>query len=204
MKKKIISTISLFAMLLIYSQAQAQKVIIDEDFNTNKNGWVTYTSDKPNFVIYNGKLIFAVTDSFTYNIFMPVTLEDGVNFSLTVNSTHTDGTTNYGYGIFFGASDINNYYAFTITSGGYYRLAKTTAGGGYSEIIKWTTSPAIKNGHYTDNILQLSRQGANWILAVNGQTLATVPAVPFIGNKIGFTLSSMQRVEFDNLKIVQN
>lgn len=202
MKKIFITITCLFAALVIGTHAQAQKVLLDEDFNTNKNGWLTYTG-KPGFLIYNGKLIFAVDDSLTYNINMPVTVEDGVNFSVTATSTHTDGTNEYGYGIFFGASDLSNYYTFCITSGGYYRLAKS-ATSGYSEMIKWTLSPAIKTGNYVDNILQLSRQGFNWVLAVNGQTLATVPATAFFGNKIGFTQSVRQRVEYDNVRVVLN
>ena len=67
MKKIFITGIFLFTALIIYSHVQAQKVLLDEDFNTNKNGWLTYTS-KPNFLIDNGKLIFAVTDSLTYNV----------------------------------------------------------------------------------------------------------------------------------------
>jgi hypothetical protein len=185
-----------------YAPMQAQKVLLDEDFNTNKNGWPIYT-DKPNFLIYNGKLIFAVNDSLTYNVVMPTLLEDKKDFSITATCTHTDGSTNHGFGVYFGASDLNNYYSFNISGNGYYRFSKSTTTE-YVELIKWTASTAIKIGNYTDNVLQLSRQGTNWTIAVNGQVLATLPATVFFGNKVGFTQSTMQRVEYDNVKIIQN
>lgn len=203
MKKLQTTWILLIALLGIQSFAAAQKVLLDEDFGTNRNNWMSSTGGRTNYLVYNGKYIIGINDSSTYNITGPATLDDGVNFTITLTTTHTDGTNNYGYGIFFGSSDVNNYYGFNITGNGYYRLGKSAAGA-YTDIVPWTKTTAVRTGDYVENVLQLSRQGANWTLTINGQTVSTVPATAFLGNKLGFTQSMNQRVEYDNFKVIQN
>ena len=53
---------------------------------------------------------------------------------------HTSGALNAGYGIYFGGSDLKNYYTLDISGNGYYRLDLTTAAAGYSTIVRWTSS----------------------------------------------------------------
>jgi hypothetical protein len=198
MKKFQTTFLLLVSILGMNSFSNAQKVLLDEDFNTNRNNWSSYLGARSNYLIYNGKYIIGINDSLTYNIGMPVTLDDGINFTITVTTTHTDGMDNYGYGIYFGSSDLNNYYSFNITSGGYFRMGK------FSDIVAWTKTPAVRIGNYVDNVLQITRQGTNWIFEINGQTVSTQPATAFMGNKLGFTQSMNQRIEYDNLKVVQN
>lgn len=199
MKKQFL--ISLFATLFILSGTQAQKTLLNEDFKKTNKDWLYYNG-KVTFLFYNGKLIFGNADTLTYNINMPATIEDGKDFSISATATHTDGKDNYGYGILFGSSDVSNYYSFCITSGGYFRLAKSTTTE-YTEIIQWTQSAALKKGNYVDNELKVSRKDGYWILEANGLTLGRTPAAPFFGNKIGLSLSNTQRVEFDDVKVVQ-
>ncbi|HYM93052.1 MAG TPA: hypothetical protein VET23_02860, partial [Chitinophagaceae bacterium] len=161
MKKFQTTLILLIALFGINSFAAAQKVLLDEDFNTNKNNWPSYLGPRLNYLIYNGKYIIGINDSLTYNIAMPVTVDDGINFTITVTTTHTDGVNTYGYGIYFGSSDLNNYYFFSITSGGYFRLGKSVPSG-FTDIVAWTKTAAVHTGDYVDNIRQVSRQGANW------------------------------------------
>ena len=199
MKKQFL--IYLFATLFILSGTQAQKTLLNEDFNKTNKDWLYYNG-KVTFLFYNGKLIFANTDSLNYNLTMPVTIEDGKNFSITTTATHTDGKDNYGYGIYFGSSDISNCYKFFITSNGYFCLTKNTPTE-YTEIIKWTQSAALKKGNYVENILKVSRKDGNWLIEANDLTLGRIPAMPFFGNKAGFCLSNAQRVEFDDVKVTQ-
>ena len=203
MKKIQTIWILLVAILGMHSLALAQKVLLDEDFNTNKNNWLSNLGAKTNYVIYNGKYIIGINDSSTYNITSPAALDDGINFTISLTTTHTDGTNNHAYGIFFGSSDVNNYYCFNITSGGYFRFAKSAAGA-FTEIVPWTKTTAVRTGDYVENVLQITRQGANWTLSINGQTVSTVPATAFLGNKLGLNQSMNQRVEYDNFKVVQN
>jgi len=201
MKKISVTFIFFLSMVFAVVRVHAQKVLLDDDFSTNRNSWVTY-SGKQNFLIYNGKLIFANTDSSLYLIPMPIALDDSKNFSVSFSTTHTDGVDNHAYGLYFGSSDLNNYYVFYIAANGFYKLAKIV-NNQRNDIVDWTQTTAIKTGNYVENVLQLSKQGANWIVGINNQTLRTVPAPAFIGNKLGFTLDNVQRVEFDNVKVTQ-
>lgn len=203
MKKFQTTVILLVAVLGMHSFANAQKVLLDEDFNTNRNNWLSNLGAKTNYVIYNGKYIIGINDSSTYNITSPAVLDDGINFTISLTTTHTDGTSNHAYGIFFGASDVNNYYCFDIASGGYFRLGKSAAGT-FTEIVPWTKTTAVRIGDYVENVLQITRQATNWLLSINGQTVSTVPATAFLGTKLGLNQSMNQRVEYDNFKVVQN
>jgi len=57
MKKIFITTAFLFAALAIHSHVQVQKVLIDEDFNTNRNNWLAYTGTQAIYLIYNGNML---------------------------------------------------------------------------------------------------------------------------------------------------
>ena len=174
-----------------------------EDFSNNKNNWPTYIGTVADYLVYNNKYVFSTNDSASaYNVFMPLTLDMQKDFSISLTSTHTNGVQNAGYGIFFGASDVSNYYSFDISANGYYRVSKSTSAA-YSDIIKWTTTPLVKTGDYVDNTLQVSKVGTNWIFGINGQTVATVPAMAFMGNKLGFNEANIEQVQFDDVKVVQ-
>jgi hypothetical protein len=201
--KKIFITLILLSIFIVRSHAQSGSILMAEDFSNNKNNWPTYIGDKVTYLVYNGKYIFSTNDTnLSYSVYMPVTLDMQKDFSISVVSTHTGGTQNAGYGIEFGAIDGNNYYSFDISANGYYRINKNTATG-YTDIVKWTTTTIVKTGDYVDNTIQLSKSGGNWVVGVNGQTVATVPALPFLGNKIGFNQSNIQRIEYDDIKVVQ-
>src|SRR5258708_37575800 len=89
--------------------AQKQKIVLSDDFTLNKNEWPTYVGPVVNYLIYNGKLVVGPDDSLTYNVLIPVNLNTNSNYSITITATHTNGLDNYGYGLVFGASDINSY-----------------------------------------------------------------------------------------------
>jgi hypothetical protein len=182
--------------------ATAQKTVFYDNFNDNYNKWTTYTNGGISYVIYNGKYVIDVNDSNTYNIFVPVAFDTGKDFSISASTVHTSGDNNHGYGLYFGGSDVNNYYYLYLTSGGYYKLGKSIAGGG-SDIIPWTTSTVVKTGNYVENKIKISRQGGSWKIFINDQLINTIAAMPLMGNKVGFTLSVSQRVEFDDLTVTQ-
>jgi hypothetical protein len=182
--------------------AQTPKVILADDFSDNKNNWPVYRVKNTNYLVYNGKLVIDTQDTTLYNVGIPVGLNPDGNYSITVTATHTGGVENYGFGLFFGASDVNNYFNFFITSNGFFRIGKNTSAG-FTELVKWTTLAAIKTGNYVDNQLTLSKEGASWKFQINGQTAATIPALPFLGKIIGVSKANDQRIEFDDLKIVE-
>ena len=195
--------ITIFVLLpVVFLQAQKQKVILLDDFSNNANKWPTVIGKMTNYLVYNGKLVINTDDTLTYTNSIPVDLNTQNNFSITITATHTNGIDNSDYGLFFGASNLNNYICYLISNNGFSRSYKI-GDDGFVDILKWTENPAIKTGNYVDNVLRISKEGANWIFSVNGQSLATVHALPFYGNKIGVLVSQNQRIEFDDLKMIE-
>jgi hypothetical protein len=184
------------------SLVSAQKVVLRENFNDNHNAWGIFPDTKPSYAIYNGKYIMDVTDSSTYCSMISVNIDTTKNYSISAIAVHTSGTNTYGYGLSFGGTDPNNYYLFSISDGGYFSFGKFVAGT-FSSLIKWTTNAAIKTGNYVENKLQVTKEGRSWKLLVNDQLLSTIDAMPLMGSKAGFSVSVYQRIEFDDLTILQ-
>ena len=182
--------------------AISQKTIFFDDFSSNANKWPTYTINNIDYLAYNGKYVVDINDSLTYCMFIPIQIDAAKNYTISATMVHTSGDINAGYGIYFGGSDLKNYYSLTIAASGYYRLYKETANV-YSEILPWTISTVLKKGNYVENEVKLVRDGASWKIMLNGQLVNTVPAGSFMGNLVGFTKNGPLRIEFDNLKVEQ-
>ncbi|MEP7372057.1 MAG: hypothetical protein ABI675_01635 [Chitinophagaceae bacterium] len=183
--------------------AQKEKVIFSDDFSSNKNNWSTHTVNQINYLVYNNKYILDANDSLTYNVFVPVKIDTTKNYVISATMVHTTGTVNAAFGIYFGGTDVSNYYAFDISANGYYKVEKATSAN-YSNLVPWTTSALVKQGNYVENEIRIIREGIYWKLMINGQLVNTIPAEPLLGDKIGFTKNYPQRIEFDNLKVIQN
>lgn len=194
--------VCLFAVLLIAQTGLTQRTLLQESFNDNHNNWGLYPNSRPAYAIYNGKYIMDVADSGTYNSAIAVGLDTAKNYSISLVAVHTSGADTYSYGMVFGEADYNNFYCFTISGNGYFSLGKFTAGN-YSDIVKWTTSPALKTGSYVENKLRIAKDGRSWKMFLNDQLVSTVDAQPFMGNKIGCEVSRPQRIEFDDIVVAQ-
>lgn len=192
------------AIAVLYSQfAISQKTIFSDDFTSNANKWPTYTVNNISYLVYNGKYVVDIDDSLTYCMFIPVKIDTTKNYTISATMVHTSGTLNAGYGIYFGGSDLKNYYTLDISGNGYYRLDQTSAAAGYSVIVPWTITTAVKQGNYEENEVKLVKDGASWKIMINGQLVNTVPAKSFMGSMTGFVKNLPIRIEFDNLKVQQ-
>ncbi len=190
------------AGLLIGHAGFAQRTILQENFNDNHNNWGLYPNSKPSYVIYNSKYIMDVQDSNTYTSVIPVNIDTTKNYSISIVAVHTSGADSYSYGLVFGGADVSNNYVFNISGNGYFSLGKYVAGG-YSDIVKWTASPAVKTGNYVENKLRITKDGKSWKMFVNDQLVSTTDAMPPMGNKLGCDVSRPQRIEFDDIVVTQ-
>jgi hypothetical protein len=74
--------------------------------------------------------------------------------------------------------DENNFLAFMIASTGFYRIARFE--NGYSDLIDWTETRAIRRGANATNTLRIDADGDTYTLYINGQQVdtVTVPGLP--------------------------
>ena len=124
------------------------------------------------------------------------------DFYVEVDARQIAGPTGR-YGIIWG-KDGDNYYAFTISSDGRYRLQKQVNDVWQKDLVPWTHSSTIKQGTRT-NHLKLIVIGSSITLIVNETVLTTVEGSSFGPGKVGLIAGTFDEpnveVRFDNFKI---
>jgi len=125
-----------------------------------------------------------------------------VAFEVKVDARQVVGPTGK-YGIIWG-KDGDNYYVFTISSDGRYRLQKQVNDVWQTNPVSWTNNSAIKRGT-SSNQLKVNVIGNSITLIVNDTVLTTVNGSSFGPGKIGLVGGSFDytgvEVQFDNLMI---
>ena len=128
----------------------------------------------------------------------------GKDFRALVEARQASGPTGtYGMTFRFKGSWDDNFYAFTVTSDGYYRLSKIVARR-WMWIVPWTYSPHIQQGTEW-NLLEVEVIGPEISLFINGEHLMTVIDSTFEQGFIELYAAAFDepgvKVEFDNFKI---
>lgn len=183
-----------------------QVTIFKEDFSTAGSRWNVYTNDKNQFAIYNGKGILWDFDPSFSGARIETTgtdLDINTDFSASVKTTFTGGDKTWGYGLVFGANSSSpiSGYKFLISSSGYYCLSKWV-NGSTIELLKWVKTDIVKKDPFIQQKLEVRKQGSNWLLLIDDQQVNTYPAQSLYGNYIGLVKDNKQRVEFDDLELV--
>ena len=201
MKKLFFHLLFSCSSLLTFSQVN-EKILLNEEFNDNKNDWYLFNNinaGKGSCEMSNGSLYMENKDKMIRTSSIWVTIDTSYDFKIITSAKCISGDQNYGYGIYFGASDIKNCYCFVI-SGGHFMLFKYENGQDQT-LMQWTKSPAILQGYNTGNILMLSKEKDDWKFYSNGQFVTSYKAQPFYGGKIGVAVEGPQRVEFGHLYV---
>lgn len=193
-------------VLISCINTNAQVTIFKEDFSTAGNRWSVYSNDKNQFAIYNGKgILWDFDPSFSGARIEKIGTDLDVNtdFSVSVKTTFTGGEKDWGYGLVFGANSNSptSGYKFMISSSGYYCLSKWV-NGSTVELIKWVKTDIVKKDPFIQQKLEVRKQGSNWLLLIDDQQMNTYPAQSLYGNYIGLVKDNKQRIEFDDLELV--
>ncbi len=200
--------LSLFAALLILlcmHSVTAQVTIFKEDFSSIGK-WEVYTNDKAQFAIYNGKAILWDLDpNYSGARIQRINTELDVNtdFSISATLTFTGGDSNWGYGIVFGAngeSPISGY-RFDIAASGYYSLSRWVNGVN-TNLTKWIKSDMVKKTAYLPQKVEVRKSGDKWLFYINSVHVDTYPAQTLYGKWIGMVKDNKQRIEYDDLVLV--
>lgn len=156
MKQFILSLcLSLFA-LNAWSQVT---ILLEEEFEDNRNAWELRISKKIAATIEEGSFQLKGKSEFSPNFFVQaIPLRKEQDFDMEMAMVHSSGAKNMGFGLTWGAkADQTDLYAFLISSNGKYTILRKERGI-YSEIKPWTGSKLIeKSGKI--NILRIERRG---------------------------------------------
>ena len=184
------------------TEAVSSDILFQDDFSDESGNWYTYIDD-------NGLTDYE-NEGFRIKIYEPNAYHwtnPAKNFSDTrieVEGTKLAGPEENDFGIICRYQDENNFYFFTISSDGYYGIAKIVGGTeyligmeelGFDEAI-------IKSGEST-NLIRADCNGSSLALYANGKLLAEVSDSEFSSGDIGLIASTYEQtgtdVLFDNL-----
>ncbi len=207
--------ISLFSLLMFALSAcsllpepvyESGDIILVDDFSRPNFQWDVWKRDDDSTVAYyEDGLVFVINAPDTdYTSTLDRTYQD---VHIEVLAENLNGLPNNGFGIVCRYQDDANYYAFLISSDGYYGIIRVLYGGyavlnggelQYTEIIK----PGLSTNH-----IQAECEGNELSLRVNNVTLAAVQDDVFSDGLIGLTASTFEipgtAIRFDNFLVTQ-
>jgi len=181
---------------------QRRQILSQDNFSNSGSGWSVSKNDERKKTYKSGKYSITVKKPNWQFISWAPGKSFPADFEVKVDARKIAGPTGK-YGIIWG-KDGDNYYVFTISSNGRYRLRKQVNDVWQKNPVPWTNSPAIKRGTGS-NKLKVNVIGNSITLIVNDTVLTTVKGSSFGPGKIGLVGGSFDEtgveVQFDNLMI---
>jgi hypothetical protein len=184
------------------SEPPSGKLVYSDDFSSSKSGWPIYTTGDLLATYKNGK--YHITA-------VPPNYWDGINapnanfsdFTVEVEAGKEAGTDDNVYGVFVRNIDPGSFYAFVISSDGYYEYAKEE-NETWVTPSNWTKSSAIKLGNET-NLIRVDCIGGRMSFYANGEKLGDYTDNSFAYGGIGLWAGSQTEgnvtIGFDNLNV---
>lgn len=178
-------------------------LLYSEDFSSSKSGW-PYVSDetfKKSFK--NGVYHITVVPADYWNYVIGPARLNFSDFMLEIEATKEAGPDDNVFGLALRKVDGSNYYAFLLSSDGYYQVAKRE-NGSWPYVSEWTKSSAIKTGNST-NLIKVTAKGDKLALYANGEKLADYNDSSFAYGGVGLYAGTQSEgnmtIGFDNLNV---
>ncbi|HOX42338.1 MAG TPA: hypothetical protein PK668_02010 [Myxococcota bacterium] len=178
-----------------------ERLVLDEPFDTNALGWALAADESGSLGMQMGKLMVRHLTTGGYVQTIAPVLDMFGDYRIEMSLRVLEDQDNYGCGLFFGASDVNNGYSFEVSDDGFYRQIRFEAGV-YKDETSWQKHPAVRTGLGSQNHLSLVKSLERWFLYVNGTLVDRVPARPLFGARIGLRLEGRMACEVDHLRVV--
>jgi hypothetical protein len=181
----------------------AGDLLYSDDFSSSKSGW--YTSSTGDFIVSykSGKYhLTEVSPNQWRSAFSPTRLNFS-DFVLEIEATKEAGPDDNIFGVIVRATDFSNYYAYILSSDGYYQIAKLQ-NNSWAYVSDWAKSSAIKTGNAT-NLIKIVCNGDKQSLYANGVKLTDYSDSSFAYGQLGLYAGTQSEgnvtIGFDNLKV---
>jgi len=189
-----------------FVESTLQEGLIVDDFSTKNNRWdVRKWEDGSTIGYYQKGLIFIINSPYTDAISTMNKFYSDVRIEAVAENAN--GLMDNGFGLVCRYQDDTNYYAFLVSSDGYYGILRVLYGG-YAILNggELQYSDFISQGK-TINHIRADCVGNQLTLYVNNQILAQVQDEVFSEGKVGLMVSSFAEpgvaILFDNFTAVR-
>ncbi len=171
-----------------------------DQFNNNNNQWFTADDEKKAFTIKNGKYYLKhKRNEKGWTTYDDRYIDTKRDFEIETKIDKISGVTNYGYGLIFGKQD-DNQFRFSISSNGYYKVARLISG--KEQLIKkWTTTSYVNTGNLKSNVLKVKKDNNYYKFYINGNYVFQTEFEDFFGDDMGYVVFNNQEIAIDYLRI---
>ena len=190
---------------MVDRSAQGPKILFADDFSNTISGWKTFKNDKAVVEYAQGGLRLWV-NQLNYEYWSTPGKKFN-NIVVSVDASKIDGPDNNHYGLLCRYQNEKNYYAFLISSDGYYGIARVV--GGVPVLLghdRMVNSEVIQQGS-SKNQIQATCRGNELSLLVNNQALLTVKDDQFLNGDVGIIAGTYDQpgvnILFDNFVAYQ-
>ncbi len=202
MRKRIITLVMvcIFSAMILQSLFASEGVVFNENFDNNNNEWIVGDYDNYNTKIENGKMIFSYKlDRETGYNWQKTNLDGDKPYTIETSIQQTSGVQNYGHGIVWGIKNLDNFFSFTVTNNGYYRIAKMENKVFSPYYTGWTKTSFLKSGK--PNKLKIVNDGDHIKFYINDNFQNEIKATEVFGGGVGYMISRKHAIEIDYLTV---
>lgn len=184
----------LFLGLAIKAFAQPP-IFIKDDFSNNGNGWWVGNGDTYTMKLEKGKYTIITTqkDKGRFVTIQPY-MEMKKDFSIEATFKQKSGSDNNGMGLLWGNNGDGKHQEFIITTNGYYKIKSPETA---DRINEWVEYKKVKP-FGQENILKVEQRKGKWFYSINGEEVASIPALPLYGTRMGIINYTNMELEIDN------
>jgi len=131
---------------------------------------------------------------------------DDVAIKVRSQQVSAPSNDNNDYGVICRANADGAGYFFLISGDGFFAILRGDANDQFDQLIDWTSSNAINQGN-SSNQIQVTCEGENLSLQVNGELLASVKDSRYSAGDIALTATSYEdtstEIHFDDIEVVR-
>jgi hypothetical protein len=195
----------LFNLVGVNSRGDENTPFFMDDFSDHQNGWKLTIQDE-GIVQYDGDAIRMLIKNPGTELWSTpgISIKDS---SINVDAEKISGPDNNLFGLICRYKDSNNFYAFIVSSDGYYAIVKSI--GGERKILSsdsFETSGFIQKG-VSNNHLRADCTGKTLTLYVNWEKLDEVSDIDLSSGDVGIIAGTFNEpgtdIKFDNFIVIE-
>lgn len=189
-----------FLLICALSINSQTKVLLDEEFEDNKNNWdVGGAKDEFSEISY-GKYIIENYSKNSWHWFaksVPIEKKKDFVISSNINRLKTYNETD-AIGLMWGTANPQNCFIFMVNAEARAFAVKSLNDGNWFSLINWTKSSKINYGNAA-NKLSVIKVGREFGFVINDEIVARAPYQEPYGDKIGFYIGPQTKISVDDI-----
>lgn len=175
-------------------------LVINEKFLDNRYNWVIESNNRYKLSFNNNGYEIDNFFSEPRLSLSGARLNMKHDYDVVAKLRHISGCQDCGYGVVFNFIDSSNFYLFSISANGEYRIVRYEEGI-LKILIPWTFSETINRGDNQDNFLTIEQCDEYCLFIINFKAVAAVNGFVKDGNEIGFFVDDKQSAVFNGMVV---